>query len=455
MSAKRGTLRSLGTAISRLFGRGSRRHETNLPASVAKPDESWAAEDHQAPPQIHEEVIDPWGAHETATHSDASLNLKEDQLSSASVDSTDAEPQCPRNYLTIEFAVNLDTFTVNHGKSPHHAEETKKSSSVSISDFPSNGENITVYGGVAELEGEDVDDSLDEDLEAVLEAGEAFDADLISLDEIQTIEEETGRDAEADPGIGDVLPQFRETIVDEGWDYEAVAGQDFESFEIEAGEVEDHEHDLGLWTYDDEAYQAPWELDLSDEQIVAKTARQKAADILSRLQLDRWSERENALTYLSELLEHLRHASTFRALIRLADEVETFEALYATIELRRVWAQRPEWWCRRHRGEVYDIPKGWAALTWVLAQRICVARSDFSPDAMIEDQWLDEWMLLPPGAPGYISFPAFVAEKINTLEAEALHVGLQVTGPHESPGSSRDIFQRLKLNSSRGPSELG
>lgn len=448
--ANMGILGSVGGVFRQLLGRSSRTPKTARQSLTSSPDDAWTAEDHVDPPSVSEPVIDPWevkGVQEAAAPVDASPKPQEERSTTAASNEPDHQPQAPPPLRPIEPEIwsNTSARLPNPiGQPPPVQFEISPSAnsgapSVELPQAQAPkfrlGEPIGKQAGTdtAGLNEESIDEALDEDLESVLGVSEHSITDSLILGEVPEADQGRFGDGLSDMDLDGPPSQLRETNVDEDWDYDIADGQNFESFAMEAFEAEDHEHDIGLWTYDDEARQTPWEIDLDDDQIDVRTAREKAAHILSRLELDSWSERECALGYLSELLEHLKHPSTFRALVRLADDVGTFESLHAAVELRRVWAQRPEWWCRRHRGEVISIPKGWSALTWTLANRICVARGEYPPETMIEDHWLDEWMMLPPGASGYISFPAFVGEKISNVEAELLHVGLQAVLPSESP----------------------
>lgn len=218
--------------------------------------------------------------------------------------------------------------------------------------------------------------------------------------------------------------------INSDWD-EDIDWTGFAPFDTE----EHHYRDLGAYDYDEDARQLPWDIELDTEDTVIRRARAKAAQLAVLLEITNIAERNKALRFLTELFEHLRHPSTFRALYNLTSYGLDLDVLQAMTELRRVWMERTDWWLFRYRGEVRFLRYG-AAFTWALAYRVCTVRWQFTPDMMIDEDWIDEWLTLPTGALGYFSFPEFIAEKVNGLGAEALHRGLLIK---EANGLSNDL----------------
>lgn len=180
--------------------------------------------------------------------------------------------------------------------------------------------------------------------------------------------------------------------------------------------------------YDEFARQSPWTLESEGEGQATRRARAKAAEITGLLDLSSLYERDVALRCLTELFEYLHYPVTFRAIQNVALEGLDFETLQAMIMLRYVWMERPDLWVGRYgwQREVSPLRQGASAFSWALARRVCLTRWNHHPETMIDDEWLDEWLRLPPGAPGYLSFPAYIDVKVDTPNAELLDDGLRL-----------------------------
>ena len=182
--------------------------------------------------------------------------------------------------------------------------------------------------------------------------------------------------------------------------------------------------------FDEEARQQPWEIESEEEGQSIRRARDKAAEIAGSLYLKSREDQEFALTYLADLFEHpdYSHASTFHAIKRLPSDGLDFETLKAMVELRAIWKQRTDWWRGRYsrRYRVRGLTNGETALTWIAARRVCLVRKDLPPEMMIDDDWLEEWLELPSGSPGYLSFSYYIDVKIHNFDAELLEHGFSL-----------------------------
>jgi len=137
-------------------------------------------------------------------------------------------------------------------------------------------------------------------------------------------------------------------------------------------------------------------------------------------------ERNDLISWLAQVFVHLPHSATFRAIRAAADAGLEPETLRAMVELRLCWMDRPEWWVGRFgpSGQITPLRHGPSALPWMLARLICEARTDYPPEAMIDEEWLNEWFALRPGEPGYLSFPAFIRTKVSDSAVASLREGL-------------------------------
>jgi hypothetical protein len=196
---------------------------------------------------------------------------------------------------------------------------------------------------------------------------------------------------------------------------------------VEADAAFGTDADFDLYDFDEDAQQPVWQPEPEEAATEIRRAREKAAAIVALLDMPKRGQQTTVLEWLTEFFEHLFHPATYRAISTAAQEGLTPELLHDMIELRRVWMQRPEWWVGRwgYRFEVQTLRNGESALTWLLARQICRARSDYASDAMIDDDWLEEWHELSPRELGFMSFPSYIAIKIQTVEAETLDSGLR------------------------------
>ena len=94
------------------------------------------------------------------------------------------------------------------------------------------------------------------------------------------------------------------------------------------------------------------------------------------------------------------------------------------VELREAWLDNERWHLHRYRHEITSTGSRTGGFTWKLAYLLCVGRSEYPPDMMIDDDWITEWLHLKPGAVGYYSFAAFVKRKLEPDDAlrTALHL---------------------------------
>jgi len=206
-----------------------------------------------------------------------------------------------------------------------------------------------------------------------------------------------------------------------------------------AGEIDDNSDEFivdpdiadGLFEYDPDAHQLPWEVHYQDaeaDETARRRSREKAALIASLLDVTNRREQKNAADWLADFFLQQPHPATFRAIKNLTSDDLTPAQLKAIVAIRQYWLERPDWWVGRHNlsREIRPIAQRSAAVSWALAWRICNARCDYEPEDMIDERWFDEWLLLRPGAAGFFLFAAYVDAKITGLASELLYEGLSL-----------------------------
>ena len=173
-----------------------------------------------------------------------------------------------------------------------------------------------------------------------------------------------------------------------------------------------------LFDYDAEARQSVWDDDPEDVADSPRRARQKAAEVVSRLSFTSQRERNAILPWLTDLFQHRNHHTTYRAILAAVDSGVSSETLRNMATLRDIWENRQEWWLGRYgwARSIRPLRNGDTALTWKLARSICEARSDFPPEYMIDDSWVHEWLCLHPYDDKCRSFPQFIGMKVMAVD---------------------------------------
>jgi hypothetical protein len=132
------------------------------------------------------------------------------------------------------------------------------------------------------------------------------------------------------------------------------------------------------------------------------------------LEISRPRDRAAALSFLALVFEEWPHPATYEALLAQVTAGADWETLRAMVELKRLWQETPAWWSRRrychlHRRAVLIRDRaGSQALSWPLSRRLCEARWAWPVWAMIEEEWLSEWLALPFAVHRCWSFAQFL-----------------------------------------------
>lgn len=175
---------------------------------------------------------------------------------------------------------------------------------------------------------------------------------------------------------------------------------------------------IELFGYDEEARQSVWNDEPEDDVGPSLQAEQKAAEIISKLSFSSQRERTAFLPWMIDLFQRRDHHFTYRAILAVAETGVGSETLRNMAILRDVWENRPEWWLGRYgwAHSIEALRNGPTALGWKLARSICEARSDFPPEYMIDDAWVNEWLSLGPYDHGYWNFPQFLGLKTMAVD---------------------------------------
>lgn len=249
------------------------------------------------------------------------------------------------------------------------------------------------------------------------EDGADVDEDVIDVDTVESVELPEPIDDDFTVHAG-AAEHHHENIAD---------GDD----RLAVWDVED-DVDVDLPDFDPDARVDPWIAPQPVDDTALRRARAKAATLAPLLDLSTRREIEAATEYLVDFYVRYSHAATHLALLRLANAGLDLDTLKAMVALRHEWADRPDWWGFRYKG----VPSegGRSAMTWRLAYDVCLNRSEYPPESMIDDDWLEEWRGLRPGTPAYFSFAAMVAEKVGSEAERLLCEGLR-----HVPGDHRDM----------------
>ncbi|RWB09328.1 MAG: hypothetical protein EOQ39_34615 [Mesorhizobium sp.] len=229
--------------------------------------------------------------------------------------------------------------------------------------------------------------------------------------------------ATADDEIGNDWNELDSEFADTEWFGDAAISDGFD--EADSPPFEDRT-DLNFFDLDLDAHQSPWARPEGEPQL--RRARMRAAALVSMMDLASRRKRETGLRFLTDFFIQSTSSSTFKALQEVARHGVELDTLMSMVALRALWAERPEWWIHRWAGSLRTVAAHQAALSWRLAEIVCLARVDHEIETMIDESWLDEWHALPIGTAGYASFPAYIVEKVSHLEDEAMLDGSSIDG---------------------------
>jgi hypothetical protein len=171
---------------------------------------------------------------------------------------------------------------------------------------------------------------------------------------------------------------------------------------------------FGSFEFDPKARQRPWRWQPSTSGPKPSQARRKAASLVAVLEISQARDHTAAVSFLAELFEEWPHPATYEALLAQARAGVDWETLRAMVEVKRLWQETPAWWSRRrycplHRRVVLIRDgAGSQALSWPLSRRLCEARWAWPTWAMIEEEWLSEWVALPFATHRCWSFAQFI-----------------------------------------------
>ena len=179
--------------------------------------------------------------------------------------------------------------------------------------------------------------------------------------------------------------------------------------------------DVDLPRFDARAAEQPFALPRYRPEAEVTSAR-RARWLLSLLDVPAKSRRKGLYQQFVELFDYFNHPSSFRALSDLAlHEVPADEILHA-FHLKLAWAESPKFWSiRRSRlGAPFVPDSGRAMLTWSRAARMALLAKGLPAECIIQEDWYDEWLLVPFGDPMFWSFIDYVTFRLEAFSAGVL-----------------------------------
>jgi hypothetical protein len=407
--------RSMRAAVRDLVDRALRRKELTATHQPASPDFDWEPDDHAHVLAEDGETIDPWECEERPVGS-IDLVRASDQAPAAEEcqreERSDAE--CSRLGQEHENA----TFTCDETHWGLQQGLLVAEALFETEEFAASEVESESWGDLEEAEGDflHVQDGMRIDIEGDAQT-DICGAEEEPLDEAKA--QFDGAEGKFDAGdAATVDVPFTDLDFDSSDDAAATSWSEA-LFEDSADDGFD------IYDFDADARQTPWDFEPDLEEVVPRRAREKAAAVATLIDVVDRREQAHALAFLIALFEHLQHPATFRALYRAASEGLTLDLLKAMVALRYHWTERTEWWKGRYGigFEVTMLQNGASALSWVQCARICRARQDHPPECMIDEEWLDDWLYLSHGEPGFLSFPAYIDVRVRSLEASHLPYG--------------------------------
>ena len=312
--------------LRRLSGRAPDRKAPGTGRLVAAPDMSWDDADHQGSQAKDNCVIDPWELEDNrTTHSawqssnegrdestlpspisDPRPNDDQDEISRADVGINAPTHEHPPD----QELVDRDQGEVAHEgelERPHEVDESEDWEALEDAEE----DLVEAYGEVVNLAKVELVDNGP----ALIEIDEA-DRPVLRVEQGST-----------DADVPVEWPMSSDETFDADWEEETDTIADVEAFGAGPDGHAPSDGSLGFYDFDDSAQRSPWELKPADEETAIRNARTKAAAITNLLTLTTIPQRSAALRFLTELFEHLRHPSTYRALRDLAEDGLDLETL--------------------------------------------------------------------------------------------------------------------------------
>jgi len=150
----------------------------------------------------------------------------------------------------------------------------------------------------------------------------------------------------------------------------------------------------------------------------------RARWLLSLLDVPARNARQAVLREFIALFEHFDHANTFRALSELALNDVSADEIVTAFHLKLTWAECSKFWSmRRSRLGAPFIPhNGQAMLTWTRAARLATMAKGLPAECIIQDDWYEEWLLVPFGDPAFWSFIDYATFRLEAFSAGALEL---------------------------------
>ena len=168
-----------------------------------------------------------------------------------------------------------------------------------------------------------------------------------------------------------------------------------EAFDIDYAQDTDFVDWVALFDYDEGEQQSPWQSEVEEQydetvQRIFRRANEKATEVVDFINYRNMEERETAFDYLVELFKEHKHYKTYEAILNVAKNGPDLDMLQSVVELRSIWNNQSD----RHfsgyisrNDQMFHFP----LITWDVSYLICQYRSEYPPELMIEDDWINEW----------------------------------------------------------------
>ena len=150
------------------------------------------------------------------------------------------------------------------------------------------------------------------------------------------------------------------------------------------------------------------------EDIASKRARW----LVSLLDVPEQRRRREYVRFFERLFGEFGHHATYNVLVKLAlDERIAADTLIEACRFRLLFLEKEEWWSLRPRwGGVQRPPDGRNLLGWRPAIRL-VQLCGGSPDELIDEEWLTDWLELPFGDRLSWRFVDYLEDRLSLFSA--------------------------------------
>jgi len=142
-------------------------------------------------------------------------------------------------------------------------------------------------------------------------------------------------------------------------------------------------------------------------------AQRRARWLMQLLDIPEPARRAKLRAFFTELFDQFASANSFRALASIATDGISADMLVSGCRFKLDFIENADWHWQRRAGRLY-VPnmEPSRVLSWARACRLAAVCSSENPADLIESDWFDEWLVMPPDDRCYWRYLDLIEEKL-------------------------------------------